>query len=96
MRKIVWAAPALQDLNAIHCFIARDSEHYALSFLEELVSQPEKLVEFPEVGRIVPEYELKDIRELIFQNYRLIYKVEDLLIIILAVVHVRRDIATSE
>ena len=47
MRKIVWAAPALQDLNAIHCFIARDSEHYALSFLEELVSQPENLWNSP-------------------------------------------------
>ena len=92
MSKLVWTAPAVSDLEAIYDFIANDSEYYASSFIEELIQQPEKLLEFPKIGRIVPEYNRMDIRELIFQSYRIIYQITDDRITILTVIHGKRDL----
>jgi len=96
MRKLIWTQPALADLDAIHGFIAKDSEYYAMSFLEELIQQPEKLMDFPNIGRIVPEHNQADIRELIFQNYRIIYRLDDLNITILAIIHGKRNLIDDE
>ena len=96
MRKLVWTEPALADLDAIHDFIAKDSEYYASSFLQEIIGQAEKLEKFPEMGRVVPEYGRKDIRELIFQNYRIIYKLEESHTVVLTVIHGRRELLPSE
>lgn len=91
MRKLFWTKPALADLESIYDFIAKDSEYYASSFLEELIRQPEKLRGFPEMGRMVPEMNQNDIRELIFQNYRIIYQLDNDAIMILTVIHGKRE-----
>ena len=96
MRKLIWTKPALADLEAIYDYIAKDSEYYASSFLGEIIQQPEKLIDFPEMGRIVPEADRKDIRELIFQNYRIIYQIENKNIIILTVIHAKRELVFAE
>ena len=96
MRKLIWTEPALADLEAIYDFIAKDSEYYASSFLEELIQQPEKLIDFPGIGRIVPEADQDDIRELIFQNYRIIYQLDEVKIMILTVIHGKRELIFSE
>jgi addiction module RelE/StbE family toxin len=96
MRRLVWTEPALADLEAIHDFIAKDSEYYASSFLQELIGQAEKLLIFPEMGRIVPEYGMKGIRELIFQNYRIIYRLEEDFTTILTIIHGKRELLPSE
>lgn len=46
-----------------------------MSFGYELISEADRLQEFPEVGRIVPEYSNDLIRELILRPYRLVYRV---------------------
>jgi len=96
MRKLIWTEPALADLEAIYDFIAKDSEYYASSFLEEIIQQPEKLIDFPEMGRIVPEADQNDIRELIFQNYRIIYQLDDEIIILLTVIHAKHELVFTE
>ena len=96
MRKLIWTEPALADLEAIYDFIAKDSEYYARSFLEEIIQQPEKLIDFPEMGRIVPEADSNDIRELIFQNYRIIYQLDDEIIMLLTVIHAKRELVFTE
>ena len=96
MRKLIWTEPALADLEAIYDFIAKDSEYYASSFLEEIIQQPEKLIDFPEIGRIVPEADQNDIRELIFQNYRIIYQLDDEIIMLLTVIHAKRELVFTE
>lgn len=95
MRKLIWTNPAVFDLETIHNFIAHDSEYYATSFIEELISQPEELIEFPEMGRVVPEYEREEIRELIFQSYRIIYQVTESNILVLTVIHGKRDLLST-
>ncbi len=92
MRKLIWTDPAVDDLQAIFDYISKDSEYYASVFIGELIQSVEKLIEFPDIGRIVPEYQRKDIRELIVQSYRIIYQIEQKRVLILTVVHGRREL----
>jgi len=46
-----------------------------MSFGYELITETDRLQEFPELGRIVPEYRTADIREIIFRTYRIVYRV---------------------
>ena len=92
MRKIIWTEPALSDLQGIYDYISKDSEYYASVFVGEILESVEKVTEFPEIGRMVPEYQQNDIREILVQSYRIIYKLEQNQILILTVVHGRRDL----
>ena len=91
--KILWTEPGLDDLRAIRDYIAKDSETYAANFVESVLSAVEQLSEFPRMGRIVPEADVPDIRELIFRGYRIIYHVHQSAIHILAVIHGYRDLS---
>jgi plasmid stabilization system protein ParE len=48
--KIVWTAPAVDDLRELHAYIARDSETYASGFVERIIIAAERLVQHPNVG----------------------------------------------
>jgi toxin ParE1/3/4 len=54
----------------------------------------ESLSVFPLRGRIVPEFDRQDFREIFFQSYRVIYKIESERIAILAIAHSSRDIVS--
>lgn len=56
-------------------FIARDNPERAMSFGYELISETDRLRDFPDLGRIVPEYENQRLREIIFSPYRIVYRV---------------------
>ena len=56
--ELVWSPIALDDLHDIVAFIARDNPDRAMSFGYELILQTERLREFPEFGRLVPECEI--------------------------------------
>ena len=91
--KIDWSQRAISDLAALHDFIARDSRLYAERFVAKLIRATEGLADFPELGRRVPEEpDQKDVRELLVQSYRLIYRVEIERILIAAIVHGQRNL----
>jgi len=75
MVEIEWSQTSENDLNEIIDYIAQDSLEYALSFYEEVREKIENLVQFPKMGRKVPELDDPNIRELILRNYRLIYRI---------------------
>ena len=58
MVRIEWTEPSLKDLNDIHDYIARDSKSYANLFVKKLYNTVQKLKEFPNIGRFVPEVSL--------------------------------------
>ena len=92
--RIEWTDPAITDLAAIRDYIARDSEHYAVQFVGRLIEAVEKLESFPEMGRRVPEsHEEEGIREILFRNYRVIYRLRSERIQIITVLHGARDLA---
>jgi len=96
VKTIIWTSPAVADLQDIYDFISKDSEFYAKSFVNELIDSTERLVTFPKIARKAPEFDNENIRDLIFQNYRIIYLIKDESIFILAVVHTRRDLQLPE
>ena len=75
MVKVNWTEQALEDLDAICTFIARDSPYFANIFANEVFSKTENLKMFPLSGRIVLELNQKEIREIIYGNYRIIYRI---------------------
>ena len=73
--KIIWTETGISSLENIIDFISKDSEYYASNFCKKVIQFIETLKSFPEIGRIVPEYNIDELRELIYQNYRIIYKI---------------------
>jgi len=65
MAEIEWSLKAENDLNEVIDYIAQDSLEYALSFYEQVREKVENLIQFPKMGRIVPELDEPNIRELI-------------------------------
>ena len=74
MITVLWSEEAVNDLIAIRDFIARDSEIYAASTVDQLISAVEQLVEFPESGRAVPELPNQNLKELVRPPYRIVYR----------------------
>lgn len=90
MAKIKWTPQALEDIETIANFIARDSTYYAGVFTVKVFEVVESLKLFPESGRIVSELNRKEIREVILGNYRIIYRVKEDIVEILTVYHLAR------
>ena len=90
---IRWTEPAVLDLENIRDFISRDSKYYAVEFTTKIIDAVEKLCLLPSMGRKVPEINDISIREIIFNNYRIIYRIENSKrILILGIIHATRDI----
>jgi len=94
--KIRWTDPAIESLRSLHSYIATDSTVYASSFVQRIILAVERLTSFPRLGRVVPEADEETIRELLFQNYRIIYRIKNEMIEILTVIHGRRDLGSLE
>jgi plasmid stabilization system protein ParE len=67
---------ARADLCDIVRYISFDAPDRALQFGRFLVSRTKKLAQFPELGRVVPEFGDKGIREIVVRSYRVIYRVD--------------------
>ncbi len=92
MGKILWTERANNDLKAIFDFIAIDSIFYAERFIKSLIHSTSKLENFPLSGRIIPEFEQQELREIIFKDYRIVYRISEMQDIkILSVIHANRD-----
>jgi plasmid stabilization system protein ParE len=87
---IRWTEQAYGDLHGIREHISQDDPRAASSFTKALAVSAEKLVDFPLLGRKLPETDREDIRELLFGEYRIIYRVDAGEIWILTVIHGRR------
>jgi len=90
--KIRWLGLARLELKKIHAYIAQDSPSYADQLFLNILHNVEYLGEFPRLGRIVPEYSDKNIRELIYFPYRIIYRATPSPIDVLTVLHGSRDL----
>ena len=94
--KLIWAEPAYQDLYAIAQYIAQDNPHAAKRWIAMLIKRTGQLEAFPESGRIVPELNRDDIRELIIKNYRIVYQRTDTTVTIVTVFEGHRLLPTNK
>ena len=87
MVEVRWTLQAAEDLAAIAEFIGRDSSHYAQRFVINLITAVESLESFPTRGRIVPELQRPNTREILFGSYRIIYRFHGSLVELLTLYH---------
>jgi addiction module RelE/StbE family toxin len=77
VKRLIWSPRSIRDLESIHGHIAQDSPLYADLVVQRLILAPERLQQFPESGRIVPEREQPDLRELIVRPFRVVYRIRN-------------------
>lgn len=93
--RVVWSPAALEDVDAIAAYIARDSRQYASAVTRRFREATRNLRQFPLSGRMVPELEDERIREKIIYGWRMIYRVENAVVTIAAIVHSRQSFETG-
>ena len=74
--KIIWTELAVEKPEEYADYIALDKPGAALKWVESIQNSVDRLLEFPQIAREVPEICRADIRELIEGNYRIIYRLE--------------------
>jgi len=85
--KIEWSPKSIKNLEEIAEYISQDSPLYAPVFIRKIINSVERLLDFPLSGRIVPEFKKESIREVIFHNYRIVYRIKNSSIEIVLVTH---------
>ncbi len=71
----IWTIHARQNVASIYEFISQDSVIYALRIVDRIEQASLAAARQPESGGIVPEFDLRHIREVLAGNYRVIYRV---------------------
>jgi len=87
---IFWSAQAEADLDAIHAFIARDSEHYAGLQIKRIVERVVHVASRPMSGHPVHEHPAAGLREVHSGSYRIIYRQAEDQLAVLTVVHMKQ------
>ena len=90
MVKLNWREDANDNLIQIYNYIYEDSVYYAIKTVNEIVRRTDDLNFSPYMGRKVPEYDMVEIRELIYKSYRIIYEVQRDTILIRRIWHSAR------
>jgi len=85
--KIIWSPLAIDRATEIAEYIAQDKPSAAENWINTVFSKVEQLKYSPEIGRFVPEIKNNQFRELIYGNYRIIYRIEKKQISILTIRH---------
>jgi toxin ParE1/3/4 len=93
---VTWTARARADLKAIHDYIAKDSPQNAKRVVHEMRRKADTLEETPLVGRVVPELDDPDIREIPTYSWRLIYHLRERRVFVITVIHKRRQPSVAE
>lgn len=75
--RITFAESAVHDLEAIHAWYAEQQvASVGERIVRDIVARIERLARFPESGRIVPEFNVSNLREIIFPPFRIVYRLE--------------------
>jgi toxin ParE1/3/4 len=94
--RVFWSPLAIDRASEIAGYIAVDNPDAARNWINTIFTKVEELKNFPESGRIVPETNNKSIRELIYGNYRIIYRVEENALSVLTVRHGKQLLPVDE
>jgi plasmid stabilization system protein ParE len=87
-----WTDTAQAHLDGIHQYIAQNSPEYAKRMVDRLTRRSQQIGLFPQSGRLVPEFQMEQIREVFEGPYRIIYYIKPDQIDVLAVIHAARNV----
>ena len=90
--KIKWSPRAASNLEEICNYIAKDSEYYSILFARKITNRVKAIPQFPKSGRIVSEYKDENLREKIYGNYRIVYRLKGDIVEIVAICHGARSL----
>jgi plasmid stabilization system protein ParE len=88
--KVAWSYVALGNLIEANKYISSENPDAARKVIIDIYEAGNKIKEFPEKGRIVPEFRRKNIREVFCFEYRIIYRIESKRIFVLTVCHMKQ------
>ena len=91
MAKVVWTDESLDDLEAIGVYHDRTSPPYARALVRRLFDSVQVLERHPRIGRIVPELANEDVRELLVDGYRIVYRLRGNRIEVSVILHGRQE-----
>lgn len=92
MAEIIWTEPALSDLNEIAEYIALENVVAAKQLIQSIFAKVERLEAFPESGRVPPELEHLNYREVVVNPCRIFYKQDREKVYVLFVMRAERDL----
>lgn len=75
MVKINWTRQAVEDIYEISEYFRLHSEKYAEHLTNKFFEKSEYIASYPQMGRMIPEFDRIELRELIYKNYRIIYQI---------------------
>ncbi len=87
--RVVWSPKAVEDVEAIATYIARDSPSYAAAVVRKILDTTRHIQKCPGSGKTMAEFSEKTMRERCAYTYRIIYRLEDEVVTIAAVVHTK-------
>ena len=87
MAGIIWSRQGLKDFSDHLAHIASDSPQNARQVATKIIEKIELLIDFPKMGRVVPELSQENIREIIVYNYRIVYRLKDIATIEIITIH---------
>ena len=85
--KIKWSPLSVERLTSIVKYISEDKPTTAIKLSETIFTSVERLKEFPQSGRVVPELDNSKYREILVSNYRVIYSIVEDVVYILTIRH---------
>lgn len=88
--EVVRSPEAVEDVESNGAYIERDSPFCARAVVSRIVEAGEGLGQFPHLGRMVPEFDDPTLRERFVYSYRVINRVEQSRLLIVAVIHGKR------
>lgn len=90
--KIVWSDFAISNLNEISIYYTKkESLELSKNIIKDILTSTKSLNLFPNVGRIVPEYDDNSIREIFIYKFRIIYEIKINKIEILFIAHMSKN-----
>ena len=93
---VIWTREALEKLNEIEEFIGTDDPERAEAFINYLIEHAESIAQNPKIGRTFPEILNPQIREIIVEKYRIVYRIKEEKIVILTVFEGHRLLRIDE
>ena len=88
--KVVWSSKAIDDVDAIASYIARDSVSYAAAVVHRIINATRNLINNPLEGELIQEFGDDSYRQDYAYSYRILYKVEGNVVTVAAIIHGKR------
>lgn len=85
--ELAWTESALGDVEALRRWIGRDMPPLADRVTDRIFETVERALSFPRIGRTLGELADESVREFLFRTLRIVYRVEEERIVVLAILH---------